>query len=140
MPQTTRYRRVECESCGCIARMTRKALAGSGVPFCGCGAGRMLITSLEDAAAVLSDDALTSHPAYRADAAAEARRAIRAHTGAGNRHQCGGCRVFIPAVNHHCRCGFQNDIRGGRNEGRWVEGSSRCVQWEQESKSEAWGF
>jgi len=35
--QTTRMRKVTCESCGCVARMTRKWLDEVGPPVCACG-------------------------------------------------------------------------------------------------------
>jgi len=35
--QTTRLIKVECPSCGCLARMTMKWLLDPGTPMCGCG-------------------------------------------------------------------------------------------------------
>jgi hypothetical protein len=35
--QTTRMLKVECLTCGCVLRMTRKWLAEAGLPTCGCG-------------------------------------------------------------------------------------------------------
>lgn len=35
--QTTRLLRIECGHCGCLARMTKKAIADAGLPTCGCG-------------------------------------------------------------------------------------------------------
>jgi hypothetical protein len=134
-PQRNRHHKLDCAMCGAIVRMSRKALAQMGAPpSCGCGAGPMLVESLEVAAAVLPDHLLADHPDYNAQLAADARKALREHRTSGNRHQCGGCDVFVPAVNHHCRCGFKNDIVGGRNEGRWVEGSARCTEWEREQE------
>lgn len=50
----------------------------------------------------------------------------------GQRLHCGGCHAFIPATNHDCSCGFANDIRSGRNVGRWVSGASYCKQAKEE--------
>ena len=35
--QTTRMLKVQCEDCGCLARMTRQWLDSAGAPTCGCG-------------------------------------------------------------------------------------------------------
>lgn len=121
----SRLRKVECVYCGCIARMSRAAMARSGVPFCGCGEGRMLVADLEDAARVLPEEELYAHPDFRELAALEERRAVREATKCGSRMHCGGCNAFIPAANHDCSCGFSNHIvAGGRNAGRWVSGAS----------------
>jgi len=36
-PQSTRYLKIKCAACGCVARMTRKWLEQVGLPTCGCG-------------------------------------------------------------------------------------------------------
>jgi hypothetical protein len=36
-PQTTRMLKVECPSCGCVVRMTRRWLDEAGAPECACG-------------------------------------------------------------------------------------------------------
>lgn len=46
---TCRQRKVECEQCGCIVRMTRGWMADAGLPVCGCG-GRMLPSEASDLA------------------------------------------------------------------------------------------
>lgn len=121
----SRLRKVECQCCGCIARMSRAAMARSGVPFCGCGEGRMHVVDLEDACAVLPLEELYSHPDFREMAALEQRRDIRQARKSGSRLHCGGCQAFIPAANHDCSCGFANSIGlDGRNAGRWVSGAS----------------
>jgi hypothetical protein len=129
-----RHHKIECAAgCGAILRMTTKAIGQmGGPPFCGCGAGRMLVVDLGIAARVLSDELLSDHPDYQAELAAEARRVIRDARSAGHRHQCGGCRKFIRSVREHCSCGYHNDIVGGRNEGRYVEGSARCAAWQRQ--------
>jgi hypothetical protein len=133
----SRLRKAECTACGCIVRMSRAAMSRSGVPFCGCGAGRLLVSELEDAARVLPDEQLYEHPGFREWGAAEHRRAIREARKAGERMHCGGCHAFIPASNHACRCGFANDIRSGRNLGGWVSGASYCSEWKAEQE---WPF
>lgn len=40
-PQTTRMLKVECSTCGCVVRMTRKWLDEVGAPSCACGNGQM---------------------------------------------------------------------------------------------------
>lgn len=121
----SRLRKVECTMCGCIVRMSRAAMARSGVPFCGCGQGRMLVVDLDDACAVLPAEELYAHPDFREMAAREHRRDIRSAHKSGSRLHCGGCHAFIPAANHDCGCGFANRIGlDGRNAGRWVSGAS----------------
>jgi len=41
--QTTRMLKVQCESCGCIARMTAKWLDEAGEPTCGCGGAMVFV-------------------------------------------------------------------------------------------------
>ena len=40
-PQKGRQMKLACESCGCIVRMSRKAIETPGAPSCACGAGPM---------------------------------------------------------------------------------------------------
>jgi hypothetical protein len=99
----------------------------------------MVPECVEDAAE--NPDVLTAHPDYREAAEREARKAIREATGTGHRLHCGGCNRFIRATNTACGCGFQNDIRGRRNHGRWAEGSSFCAEFVADAdKSREWGF
>src|SRR5689334_6175126 len=55
-PATTRWRKVECSSCGCVVRMSRAWIA-QGLPTCACGSP-MSCPDIEDAALV-DDRALT---------------------------------------------------------------------------------
>lgn len=41
--QTTRMLKVQCEKCGCIARMTAKWLDEAGEPTCGCGGAMVFV-------------------------------------------------------------------------------------------------
>jgi hypothetical protein len=36
------------------------------------------------------------------------------------RLRCHGCRRWLIAANEHCHCGFNNDIRGRRNQGSYA--------------------
>lgn len=121
---TTRLRKVECQ-CGCILRMSRAAMVKHGLPTCGCGEA-MHCADVTDAALV-GDCELEQHPDFLSAMAREANRAVRearAGQGGADRLRCGGCQAFIPAVNTLCRCGFENHLRGKRNDGRYVEGGA----------------
>lgn len=95
----------------------------------------MTVDDLAIAVEVLPPEQLAEHPAYCATRAAEVESAIRSNRRVDTgRLVCGGCHAYISATNHRCRCGFWNDIRSGRNLGRWVEGSSSCKEWETEQE------
>jgi hypothetical protein len=117
MPEVCRNRKMECGTCGFIARASRGAVAKHGVPaHCGLP---MRFADVEDQAVALPDQ-VYDHP----DAQDEMRRWERAarrdarklvHNGI----RCGGCGAFIRSVQAHCGCGYVNDIRGGHDHGGW---------------------
>jgi hypothetical protein len=116
---TTRLRKVECDLCGCIARMSRAAIRKSGLPTCGCGQ-KMTCADLEDAATCLPERELLIQPVYVEARELETRRAMRDNKRvAGAKHQCHSCKAFIAHPKALCGCGFLNDPRPGA--GGYVE-------------------
>jgi hypothetical protein len=122
-PQKGRLLKAECSTCEMIVYLSRGAAIRHGMPSCACGS-RMFFSSLEVQLETLYH-LREEHPDFEAFARREHNRAVRetSHVPAG-RMQCGGCNAFVPATNHHCPCGFLNDLRGNRNHGRWRTGSS----------------
>lgn len=85
-PRTQRLRKVECEDCGVIAYLSRKALE-RGLLTCACGQP-LIPADLEDARLVLSDEQLREHPAWiewqRAVASIEQGQKSHVHRGNPN--------------------------------------------------------
>jgi len=118
--------KAECPTCQMIVYLSRGAVIRHGMPVCACGS-RLFFSKL-DVHMEACPDTAHEHPDYRAHAELEIRRALRESRNSvlvPNRMHCGGCNAWITATNHRCSCGFHNDVRGNRNHGRWVEGSSR---------------
>jgi len=123
-PRTNRNRPIECDVCGLKLRGAFGPLERIGLPTCACG-GQFIWRR--------EADGYRSSDPYACPAVAEAeslhdRRLARveaAHSLALKRTtvgQCGGCRKPIKATNEHCaRCGFENDLRGNVNHGRYAD-------------------
>jgi hypothetical protein len=122
---TGRLRKATCPVCRVIVYMSRGAAIRHGMPSCACGL-RLMFESLDDALEATPDHA-HEHPDYADWTQREINRAVReaARVGAPQL-RCGGCRAWIGRVNELHTCGFENDIRRGRNFGRWIEGASRA--------------
>lgn len=123
-PTKGRLMKAECPTCEMIVYLSRGAVIRHGMPSCACGS-RLFFSKLDVHMEALPELA-HEHPDFGAMVRREQNAAIRAtsHVPAG-RMQCGGCGAFVKATNERCSCGFHNDIRAGRNHGRWVTGSSR---------------
>lgn len=120
---TTRLRKVECDACGCIARMSRAAIRRSGLPTCGCGVA-MTCADIEDAASCLPEHEFLIQPVYVEARDLETRRLMREESAGRGRiakPQCHACKAFLRHPSALCGCGFLNDPRPGA--GRYIEAS-----------------
>jgi hypothetical protein len=121
-----RLMKAECPTCEMIAYLSRGAAIRHGLPTCACGS-RLFFSKLEVQMEAVPELA-HEHPDFAAFTEREIRSAQRASANSvlvPNRLRCGGCNAWVSATNERHSCGFHNDIRGNRNHGRWVEGSSR---------------
>ncbi len=123
-----RSRKLECPTCEMIAYASRGAVIRHGLPHCACG-GRLFFRDLEDQFAAAPEFA-HEHPDFGAFTEREIRSARRESANSvlvPNQLRCGGCNAWVSAANERHSCGFHNDIRGNRNHGRWVTGTSRLA-------------
>lgn len=138
-PQTARLRKLECDECGCIVRMSRAAMLRCGLPSCGCSPV-LRPADVEDASWLASmtgcDAHLDTHPGLTEYAEISIRRWARDASGAA-RMQCGGCRRFIRKINETCGCGFTNDVQGRRNHGAYLGLQS---DKERDARGDDWAF
>jgi hypothetical protein len=122
--QTGRLMKAECPACDMIAYLSRGAAIRHGMPSCACGS-RLFFAKLDVQMEAVPDLA-HEHPDFKAMVRRELESAVRGVSRApAPRMRCGGCQAWVGASNERHSCGFHNDIRAGRNHGRWVTGSSR---------------
>jgi hypothetical protein len=123
--QTRRLMKAECSCCQMIVYLSRGAAIRHGMPSCACGE-RMFFSSLE-VALEATPELAHEHPDFAAWTGREIQSAMRdAHRVGAERRRCGGCNAWVTNGAELHSCGFHNDIRNGRNYGRWVEGASRA--------------
>jgi hypothetical protein len=122
-PQKGRLLKAECPGCEMIVYVSRGADIRHGLPSCGCGM-RMFFASLE-VALEATPELAHEHPDYADWTRRQLNAASRDVSRRGIPMRCGGCNAWISATNERHSCGFHNEVRGNRNFGGWVEGSSR---------------
>jgi len=122
-----RLMKAECPHCEFIAYLSRGAAIRHGMPSCACS-GRMFFSKLDVQLEALPELA-HEHPDFKAYTEREIRSAVREakRINGGPQLRCGGSNAWVGATNERHSCGFHNDIRGNRNHGRWVSGTSRIA-------------